>query len=75
MFSTDHITQVRAARDRAEALDEWREAAKLVAARWQLFLEAGPDGRQWAYASYVAALDDEEAAATEMAALATPMAA
>ena len=75
MFSTDHITQVLAARDRAEALDAWREAANLVSTRWQLFLEAESEGRQWAFASYVAALDAEEAAAAEMAALAAPMAA
>jgi hypothetical protein len=75
VFSTDHITQVLAARDRAEALDAWRDAANLVATRWQLFLEAKSDGRQWAFASYVAALDAEEAAAAEMAALAAPMAA
>jgi hypothetical protein len=75
VLSTDHITQVLAARDRAEALDAWREAANLVATRWQLFLEAASDGRQWAFASYVAALDAEEAAATEMAALPAPMAA
>ena len=75
MFSTDHITQVLAARDRAEALDAWREAADLVATRWQLFLETESDGRRFAFASYLAALDAEEAAATEMAALAVPMAA
>jgi hypothetical protein len=53
----------------------WREAANLVSMRWQRFLEAEPEGRQWAFASYVAALDAEEAAAAEMAALAQPMAA
>jgi hypothetical protein len=75
MFPADHITQVLAARGRAQALDAWREAADLVSTRWQLFLEAAPGGRQWAFASYVAALDAEEAAAAEMAALARPMAA
>ncbi len=75
MFSTDHVTQVLAARGRAQALDAWREAANLVATRWQLFLEAGPEGRQWAFASYVAALDAEEAAAADMAAVASRMAA
>lgn len=75
MFSTDHVTQVLAARSRAEALDVWRDAANLVSTRWQLFVEADSDGRQWAFASYVAALDAEEAAAAEMAALAQPMAA
>jgi hypothetical protein len=75
VFSTDRITQVLAARDRDQALDAWREAANLVSIRWQLFLEAELEGRQWAFASYVAALDAEEAAAAEVAALASPMAA
>jgi hypothetical protein len=75
MFSTDHITQVLAARDRAQALDVWRDAANLVSTRWQLFVEAEPEVRQWAFASYVAALNAEEAAAAEMAKLAPPMAA
>jgi len=75
MFSRDHITQVLAARGQAQALDVWREASDLVSTRWQLFLEAESEGRQWAFASYVAALDAEEAAAAEMAALAHPMAA
>ena len=75
MFSTDHMTRVLAARGRAQALDAWREAADLVSMRWQLFLEAESEGRQWAFASYVAALDAEAAAAAELAALARPMAA
>lgn len=75
MFSTDHITQVLAERSRAQALDAWRVAANLVSTRWQRFLEAEPEGRQWAFAVYVASLDAEEAAAAEMAALAWPMAA
>ena len=75
MFSTDHITQVLAARGQAQALDMWREAADLVSIRWQLFLEAESEGRQWAFASYVAALDAEEAAAADTAELAAPMAA
>jgi len=75
VFSTDHITQVLAARGQAQALDVWREAADLVSIRWQLFLEAESEGRQWAFASYVAALDAEEAAAADMAELAAPMAA
>jgi hypothetical protein len=75
MFSTDHVTQVLAARGQAQALNVWRDAANLVVTRWQLFLEAEPEGRQWAFASYVAALDAEEAAAAEMAALASSMAA
>jgi hypothetical protein len=75
MFSADHITQVLALRGRAQALDAWREAADLVSMRWQRFLEAESEGRQWAFASYVAALDAEEAAAADLAALARPLAA
>jgi hypothetical protein len=75
MFSTDQITQVLAERDRAEALAAWREAAQLVSTRWRRFVEATSEGRQWAFASYVAALDAEAAAAADMAALATPIAA
>jgi hypothetical protein len=75
MFSTNHVTEVLAVRSRTQALDAWREAAKLVSMRWQVFLEAESEGRQWAFASYVRALDAEEAAAAEMAALAQPIAA
>jgi hypothetical protein len=75
MFSSDHITQALAVRGQAQALDAWREAANLVSTRWQLFLEAESEGRPWAFASYLAALDAEEAAAADMAALARPMAA
>jgi hypothetical protein len=75
MFSTDQITQVLAARGHAQAHDAWREAAELVSMRWQRFLEAESEGRRWAFASYVAALDAEAAAAAEMAALAEPLAA
>jgi hypothetical protein len=75
MFPTDHINQALAARSRSRALETWREAADLVSTRWQLFLAAESEGRQWAFASYVAALDAEEAAAAELAAVAPPMAA
>jgi hypothetical protein len=69
MFSRDHVTQVLATYGHAQTLDVWRDAAYLVSRRWRLFVEADPDGRQWAFACYVAALDAEEAAAAEMAAL------
>jgi hypothetical protein len=75
LFSADHITQVLTARGLAQALDAWREAADLVSMRWQRSLEAESEGRQWAFASYVAALDAEEAAAADLAALARPLAA
>jgi hypothetical protein len=47
----------------------------VVAARWRVFLQAGPEDRAWAFASYVAALDAEEAAAAEVAALSSSVAA
>ena len=75
MFSLDHITHALAANGRAQALDAWREAANLVSTRWRLFVDADSEGRHWAFVSYVAALDAEEAAAAEMAELARPMAA
>jgi hypothetical protein len=69
MFPTAPITQAFAARSRARALETWREAASLVAIRWRLFLEAEPESRETAFASYVAALDAEESAAVELAGL------
>jgi len=53
-----------------EALAIWRAAARLVSVRWQTFLAADSKTRRLAFASYVAALDAEEAAADEVAALA-----
>lgn len=52
-----------------EAHAQWREAAQLVALRWEAFLEAGRDARGPAFTSYLAALDAEEAAAAAMAGL------
>jgi hypothetical protein len=75
MLPADQITNVLVARSRARALDTWREAASLVATRWQVFLEAEPESRAWAFASYVAALDAEETAAAEMADLPASIAA
>jgi hypothetical protein len=62
-------------RGRARALETWREAASLVATRWQNFLDAEAESRAFAFASYVAALDAEEAAAADMAALVSTVAA
>ena len=60
---------------RAQALEVWREAEALVATRWHAFLEAEPETRRFAFASYVAALDAEEVAAAELASFALRMAA
>ena len=66
MFPTSP-PQTRASR---EALEVWRAAAHLVSARWQTYLDADSQTRRVAFASYLAALDAEEAAAAEVAALA-----
>lgn len=59
-------------RARLEALATWRAAARLVSDRWDTFLGIEQEMRRFAFASYVAALDSEEAAATELAALTRP---
>jgi hypothetical protein len=69
MLPTVHSIPLFAERSRTRTAEAWREAATLVAARWQVFLDAGPASRAWAFASYVAALDAEEAAAAELATL------
>jgi len=61
MFMIDHIDP------RAQALEAWPDAEQLVATRWHAFLKAEPEVRRFAFASYVAALDAEEAARTELA--------
>ncbi|HEX9482636.1 MAG TPA: hypothetical protein VF927_11090 [Solirubrobacteraceae bacterium] len=48
------------------AIAAWREAAELVSARWAVFVEAEPEERRGAFASYTAALDAEEAAAARI---------
>jgi hypothetical protein len=54
-------------RARIEALESWREAARLASDRWHRFVGAEPEMRVFAFASYVAALDSEEAAAADLA--------
>jgi hypothetical protein len=69
MFMIDRIDP------RAQALEVWRDAEALVATRWHAFHEAEPETRRFAFASYAAALDAEEAAATELASPALRLAA
>jgi accessory colonization factor AcfC len=69
------VTQLHQASARARALDVWREAADLVWRRWSIYLEAEAEARTFAFASYIAALDAEEAGAAEIAALAGRVAA
>ena len=70
MFTTSSLTPLFAGRSRDQALEAWRESADLVGIRWHGFLEAESESRPWAFALYVAALDAEESAAAELAALA-----
>ncbi|HEX4670825.1 MAG TPA: hypothetical protein VH279_01085 [Solirubrobacteraceae bacterium] len=69
MFGMVYGTPLFAGPSQAQTQQVWRDAASLVATRWEVFLEAEPDSRAWAFACYVAALDAEEAAAADMAAL------
>ena len=62
-------------RAQAVRLMEWREAAELVSARWRTYLNAEPQSRAFAFASYRSALDAEETAAAEMGALVSQAAA
>ena len=75
MFPTVPRMPLFAAPSPAEALETWRSAAGLVGTRWRLFLDAEPESRSWAFASYLAALDAEEAAAADLSALSTGLAA
>lgn len=54
-------------RSQIQSLAAWRDAERLVSDRWALFVGAELEARQFAFASYVAALDAEEAAAAELA--------
>jgi hypothetical protein len=62
-------------RAQAAAFTDWREAADLVATRWGAFVRAEPWARGFAFGAYVAALDAEEAAAADLASLASSAAA
>jgi hypothetical protein len=47
----------------------WRAAARIVELRWADVLRSDVDSRAFDFASYLAALDTEEAAAAEMSRL------
>jgi uncharacterized damage-inducible protein DinB len=55
------------ARTYSDALDAWRSASDLVRYRWHRFRVADGDDRSATFAAYVAALDNEEAAAAVLA--------
>ena len=69
------MTRSQHSRDRLEALEAWRAAAHVVSVRWDRFLHAEAEMRVFAFASYVAALDSEEAAAADLSVLAGSVAA
>jgi hypothetical protein len=48
-------------------LNAWRTAAELAGDRWQQFSAADREARPFMFATYLAALDREEAAAAELA--------
>jgi hypothetical protein len=75
VFPTAQSIPLFGGRSRTLAAEAWREAASLVATRWRVFLDAEPESRAYAFASYVAALDAEEAAAAELATLSSSIAA
>jgi hypothetical protein len=51
--------------------EKWRDAANVVAARWEIFLHAEAAVPGFAFAACAAGLDAEEAAATELPVLAS----
>jgi hypothetical protein len=51
----------------ARALGAWRDAELVVRSRWDAFLVADGASRRHAFAAYLAALDEEAAAAAELA--------
>jgi hypothetical protein len=75
MFPAAHSSALFVDNRRTRALEMWRDTADVVATRWRVYLEAESGGRTWAFVSYVAALDAEEAAAAELAALSSRVAA
>ena len=75
MFPITRTTPLFPGWGRAHALEMWREAEDLATTRWQNFLDAEAESRAFAFASYVAALDAEEAAAAELAAVSSNIAA
>jgi hypothetical protein len=75
MFLGNRSSQVLSTSEPWLAWEIWCAAEELVSERWQAYLDAGEAGRKWAFAAYVAALDAEEHAAADLAAVALPLAA
>ena len=68
MSHADPRSPLHAVRNRAQALEAWQSATRLVWTRWEAFREAETEARAGAFAAYVAALDAEAAAADQLAA-------
>jgi hypothetical protein len=49
-----------------DALADWREAEQLVSERWEQYMAAERHEAPAAYSAYLAALDAEEAAASDL---------
>jgi hypothetical protein len=58
-------------RQLSNAKANWREAATVVSMRWDAFCQSETQARAFAFRSYLAALDAEEAAAAELSRLAS----
>ena len=56
-------------RQLANAKAKWRQAATIVSMRWDTFLRSETESRTFAFKSYLAALDAEEAAAADVSRL------
>ncbi|HEV2982110.1 MAG TPA: hypothetical protein VGX51_11810 [Solirubrobacteraceae bacterium] len=56
-------------RQRSNAKASWRDAATVVSMRWDAFLQSEAQAREFAFRSYLAALDAEETAAAELSRL------
>jgi hypothetical protein len=67
-------TPLHRAQLRARALSTWRDAEQVVRLRWETFLGAEGASRRHAFAAYVAALDAEAAAASELAGVCSDLA-
>ena len=67
-------TAVHHSQHRAHALYAWRDAELLVHLRWGDFRLADSSSRRGAFAAYVAALDAEAAAASDLAHACSPIA-
>jgi hypothetical protein len=67
MYDMGNVTPLFTVGSQARMLESWRQVERLVETRWRDFEAADGATRRFAFACYVAALDAEEAAASELA--------